>query len=138
MSQNNPAWTLDGREIIFSDGSPSLWIGNSGALWRVAVARSGEPQPLAIAENTFELCVSRQGHRLVYSREVSDANIWRVEISGPQARPAIQERFIFSTQQETNPQISPDGKKIAFYSTRSGRGEIWTCDYDGSNPVQLT
>ncbi|MGH9429900.1 MAG: hypothetical protein ACRD2L_26750, partial [Terriglobia bacterium] len=111
VTQNNPAWTPDGREIIFSDGFPSFWLGNPGTLWRIAATGFGEPQRLAVGENAFGLCISRQGHRLVYSREVSDSNIWRVEISGSQTKRAIPERFIFSTQQETNPQISPDGKK---------------------------
>jgi len=37
--------------------------------------------------------------------------------------------------------FSPDGKRIAFSSGRSsheGKTEVWVCDSDGSNPVQLT
>ena len=89
-------------------------------------------------ENGFGLCISRQKHRLVYSREVSDVNIWRLEMSGRQVKPAYPERFIFSTRDETNPQISPDGKKVAFSSNRSGTADIWICSHDGSNPIQLT
>jgi Tol biopolymer transport system component len=46
--------------------------------------------------------------------------------------------FIYSTRDDTSPEFSPDGKKIAFLSTRSGNTEIWVCDSDGSSPVQLT
>jgi Tol biopolymer transport system component len=46
--------------------------------------------------------------------------------------------LISSTRLDTNPQYSPDGKRIAFTSTRTGTLQIWVCDSDGSNSVQLT
>ena len=36
------------------------------------------------------------------------------------------------------PQYSPDGKKIAFSSDRSGNFEIWVCESSGLNSQQLT
>jgi hypothetical protein len=47
-------------------------------------------------------------------------------------------KLIASTRWEGSPQFSPDGRRIAFDSTRSGRGQIWIADSDGSNPRQLT
>jgi len=91
-----------------------------------------------VGEGGFGLSVSRQKHRLVYSREAADVNIWRMGISGPHGRAANPEPFIVSTQHDTTPQISPDGKKVAFSSNRSGTSQIWICDHDGSNPAQLT
>ena len=37
-----------------------------------------------------------------------------------------------------NPQWSPDGKQIAFTSTRSGKPEIWAIPVDGGEAVQVT
>src|SRR5688500_12275011 len=37
-----------------------------------------------------------------------------------------------------SPSMSPDGSKIVFSSPRSGRGDIYQIDRDGSNPVRLT
>jgi len=36
------------------------------------------------------------------------------------------------------PQFSPDGRRVAFNSRRSGDTEIWLADPDGTNAVQLT
>src|SRR5262249_58143707 len=39
---------------------------------------------------------------------------------------------------DTSPQFSADGTKIAFASDRSGSEEIWVCDSDGRNPHPVT
>jgi Tol biopolymer transport system component len=46
--------------------------------------------------------------------------------------------FIASTQEEFHPSYSPDGKHIAFESSRFGSEEIWVSDADGMHAVQLT
>jgi TolB protein len=37
-----------------------------------------------------------------------------------------------------DPEWSPDGSKIVFYSDRNGQFDIWVMDADGSNPIALT
>src|SRR5262249_60122491 len=49
-----------------------------------------------------------------------------------------QSNLIHSTLLEQEPQYSPDGKRIAFVSNRSGSDEIWVCNNDGSSLTQLT
>jgi dipeptidyl aminopeptidase/acylaminoacyl peptidase len=61
-------------------------------------------------------------------------------IPGPNAsdKNSAPTPFIASTKLDNWPQFSPDGKKIAFTSTRSGDNALWLCDRDGLNAVQLT
>jgi Tol biopolymer transport system component len=77
--------------------------------------------------------------RLVYVRSIVVQNIWRVETSAPGA-PALSPPIaaIASTRGDSGPQFSPDGRRVAFESDRSGPNEVWLADPDGSNAVQLT
>ena len=129
------AWTLDGREIIISAGSR----GSSGSLWRIAADGSSNPERLAFTgEDSANPSLSREGNRLAYSRGISDYNIWRLELAGTERKAGQPARFISSTRREDSAEFSPDGKKIAFYSTRSGNAEIWVCNSDGTSAVQVT
>ncbi len=129
------AWMPDGRKIVYASrrtGSPQeLWIVN---------ASGGTPQPLSVAgENASSPAIARIGNRLAYVRSMYDENIWRLDLSAD-TRHASGEpvKLIASTWLDNAPQYSPDGKKIAFGSDRSGSFEIWVASADGSNPVQLT
>jgi Tol biopolymer transport system component len=62
---------------------------------------------------------------------------WR--LPGRTARHSrVSEKLIASSQHDINPAYSPDGRKIAFDSSRSGSHNVWICDADGSRAVQLT
>jgi Tol biopolymer transport system component/DNA-binding winged helix-turn-helix (wHTH) protein len=135
------AWTANGREIVVSSGPIS-----NPSLWRVAADGSNKPQRLAsLGQGIGYPAISRQAPRLVYAQSSFDSNIWRVELPGPHNKgiPLHPKGapFITSRRVDANPQFSPDGKRIAFTSgrlSRSGSNEIWVCDSDGSNSVQLT
>jgi Tol biopolymer transport system component len=51
---------------------------------------------------------------------------------------SIPERFLDSTRSDYGARYSPDGRKIAFVSTRSGSPEIWAANPDGSGLTRLT
>ena len=131
---NGLAWTPDGREIIFSSN-------RAGArhLWKIA-ASGGTPERIpAGVEGLNTFAVSRQGRLLAYAATTSDSNIWRVEVRGTKDASSNQPlKLIASTWMDNSPQYSPDGKKIVFTSSRTGKLEVWTCDREGSNLVQLT
>jgi len=126
-------WLPDSREIIFSSGS--FGQNQTSRLWRIAVG-GGDPTLLAgIGVNASNPVVAPSGNRLVFERSVSEPNIWRYELEGSSNEP---QKLIASTQPERSAQLSPDGKRIAFASWRSGNAEIWLAGSDGSNPIQLT
>jgi Tol biopolymer transport system component len=80
-----------------------------------------------------------RGGRLVYEQWAGyPGGIWRVPgRAAPLPGPAPA-KLIASSASDDNPAYSPDGRRIAFASDRSGVENIWVCDSDGSNPVQLT
>jgi Tol biopolymer transport system component len=127
-------WTVDGREIVFSSNRE----GDTG-LWRVS-ASGGTPERLvtAVGYNITRLSISRQGDRLVYTQQFLDTNIWRVQLVGTNGRAGAPTMLISSSKSDSAPQYAPDAKRITFRSDRSGSFEIWACNTDGSNPVQLT
>jgi len=119
------AWTADGREIVY---------GAFRSLWRVAVSGGQAPTrlPYASPAATFPAIAARTS-RLVYTWRIFNANLWRLD-----TRTGERRMLIGSTYDSRLPQYSPDGRKIAFQSNRSGNVEVWTCDADGSNCLQLT
>jgi eukaryotic-like serine/threonine-protein kinase len=126
-------WTADGREIVFSSNR-----GGPFGLWRVS-ALGGPPEPLAgVGENVYVPRISRQGNTLAYVYDKWDWNIWRGP--GPNAadKNAPPTKLIASTRLDAQPKYSPDGKRITFVSDRSGNQQIWVCNSDGSQPIQVT
>ena len=146
------AWTGDGREIIFD----SALIGN-WTLWRIP-SSGGSPEAIFSEGARYSSpTLSRQGHRLAVVERHFDIDIRRLELprvaptSGPASGPGsdrsggaveIKEeamtKLIISQREDHSPQFSPDSKKIAFVSDRSGSTEIWVCTSDGGSPLQLT
>ncbi|MGH7494784.1 MAG: protein kinase domain-containing protein [bacterium] len=130
---NGLAWTQNGQEIIFSSNR-----GGAQELWRIA-ANGGTAEPIAASgQNVYTLTISPDGQRLAYAEYVEDMNIERIEMHSSPNQKVVPSRLIASTKLDADGYFSPDGKRIAFASERTGNNEIWVCDKDGRNPVQLT
>jgi len=105
---------------------------NTSTLYRVPVFGGGPPQLLSYAGRAMEPVIVRHRNRLAYSHLAYEVHIWRADGHTMERHP------VSSTQNEFNASFSPDGRRMAFESERSGAEEIWVANADGSQPVQLT
>lgn len=88
-------------------------------------------QPIKAAKKVaWNAAISPFGHDLVYN------------LSGQLYRRNLQsgkeKKLTESSGRNDWPSISPDGKHIAFSSSRNGNYEIYVCRLDGSEPRRLT
>jgi hypothetical protein len=86
-------------------------------------------ESLPFGEQTTNLGLSKTGP-LVYAKQTTAASLWKWDTSET-ANPI---QVFQSTQDDHTPAYAPDGKRIAFASTRSGSEEIWLSNVDGSSP----
>jgi Tol biopolymer transport system component len=79
------------------------------------------------------------GDLFAYTRvPQSDFNIYEINLDGSVGRNALPHTVISSTEHDYSAQFSPDGKRIAFVSARSGSLEIWICMSDGASCAAIT
>jgi Tol biopolymer transport system component len=130
------AWAADGRHLVFSGGRLSGSSGTSKVLWRVAATEGAQPERLPFGEGANSPAISPAGDRLAFVRTTLDVSIWRARL-GDGTTAAAAARFVSSTRDEWSPQYSPDGKRLAFESNRTGESAIWVGDADGSNLVEV-
>jgi hypothetical protein len=70
----SPAWTVDGKEILYAAGD----VTTNAGIYRLPTS-GGEPVRLSgIGSDVEDLTLSRNGKRLVYSRNIRDYNIYRL------------------------------------------------------------
>src|SRR5205823_4735017 len=80
-----------------------------------------------------QIDVSPDGEALAFYSAVQQENLYFAKADGSNPRQLTNDRF-----RDRGPAWSPDGKKIAFYSDRSGNYEIWTINVDGKGLTQIT
>jgi serine/threonine protein kinase len=131
---SSPAWTPDGKEIIYSSAAH---LGQRSQ-WRIAASPRSSPRREPLGEDSGGQTISRTGRRLAYTREFMDTDIYRIGLRGRTEVTSPAAKFISSIRFDENPDYSPDGKRVVFNSHRSGTEEVWVSKADGANPIQLT
>ncbi|RPJ87590.1 MAG: serine/threonine-protein kinase [Acidobacteria bacterium] len=124
-------WTADSQEMVFSS-SP---IAGEATLWRIPVD-GGEPRRAPVrGERTGAPSVGE--NRLAYLVHYGNYDLWRAKLEEPGAANPPHTLLSWPTS-ESSPSVSPDGKRLAFQSERSGTSEIWVSGIEGTDPRQIT
>jgi len=115
-------WSADDKRLIYS---LSNW--DSNKLGQVSVT-SGSVKTLAMPVSGGWPTVSAKGDKLAFSAAYGHPKNWRRDLLHPEA-PAVE--LIPSSRGQYFAQYSPDGRRIAFQSERSGVTGVWISNEDG-------
>jgi Tol biopolymer transport system component/DNA-binding winged helix-turn-helix (wHTH) protein len=138
----DPTYSPDGQYIYY----PAVTSGSGFGLWKARISPASDPlgEPVLVVDPgsaSFAFpTISADGKKLAYALLSSTSNLWSVPLSPSSSEATGSPAPITNdtSLRNTDPAFSPDGRKIAFGSTRSGPSDIWLVDADGKNPVQLT
>ena len=121
-------WTADGDEVVYAANRDG-----AAGLWRVGLG-GGDPRWVSLGADAGEIAspsVGRAGG-VVFARQRVRSQV--VEVGADRTVRAV----LPSTRDDRQPAVSPDGRRLAFVSTRSGSHEVWTAGPDGSGADRLT
>jgi len=133
-----PSWSPDGKKIACNGGA---WISE---IWMMPTG--GEPHlvtAIGIGHPYGRATWSPDGKHVVFGRQVPEGfDIWTLTLESGEKKPLTSGGLASG---RPGPVYSPDGGRIAFFSTRRRSGEdggwgdwsIWTMPVDGSKPAWL-
>jgi eukaryotic-like serine/threonine-protein kinase len=136
----SPVWAPDGRSLYFtSDRSGSM------NLWRIAVdEESGRalenPEPLTTPSSfASHASIAADGRHVVYSSVLITSNVTQLRFN-PSAGTVEGAPSDVTTGSRpwANPDPSPDGQWLTFYSRQNPEGHIYIARSDGTGLRQLT
>lgn len=125
----NVSMTADGRTLV------AIQASQQASLW--AVSPSAPQQASRITTSNSDGLggvVWMPDGRLVFtSRTGESEHLWIADADGSNRRQITDGRG-----SDTHPAVSPDGRTIAFVSSREGARSVWKTDLDGGHAVRLT
>src|SRR5262249_24943837 len=112
----------DGKRVVYSSGTPNalFWLAADGSGKAERLITSQYPQ----SPNSW----SPDGQLLAFREQTPTTNndIWVLRLSDRKAEP-----FLRTPSSEAAARFSPDGRWLAYFSSESGRPEIYVQPYPG-------
>jgi len=132
LALHSPVWLERGTELVFADASRIFQWKQNGTAVQIYAADG--------ALGGLSLGPAKGGsRRMVIATERNDPDIWAIPLNERGTRSTGPPQVLIrSTENDSHPDYSPDGRQIVYVSARSGVDEIWVSDASGANPRQLT
>ena len=135
----HPVWDASSQSVIYSDSRE----GNNHSLWSVPFStkdgKAGTPRPLTIGRGRdWQPAVSKDGKLVAFTAIQTAFNLESVPFDAEAGR-VLGPPQVLTTGNQVNHvmRFSPDGRSVAFESSRGAGRHIWRVD-TGAEPVQLT
>jgi Tol biopolymer transport system component/C-terminal processing protease CtpA/Prc len=135
VGAEEPRLSSDGKWLIYQRRHylyrvqlDALLRGETGTLVKLDIrqdTRGAQVESRTFTEGVSDPHLADNGSRVAF---VLRGAIW---VCSPHGGDALQ--ITESGKGDTRPRLSPDGKTIAFMSTRSGNSDLWLMDADGKN-----
>jgi TolB protein len=131
------AWSPDGQAIAFTAS-----VETRLSLFVIHLATGVQEQVTATGINASSPAWSPNGHQLTFSwSPVANQEIYTIDLRAA-ALPVIRtdplERMTFDSGMDSMPAWSPDGRRLAFFSTRSGNSDVFVLDVASGDLHNLT
>ncbi len=129
----NPVWWPDGRSIVYSEAEG----GSYPHMVRRALGATVSEELTKRGEFQFAGSVSPDMSSLFYTRTDprTRGDIYRLDLATRTSQAVINSSF-----DEDDPQVSPDGKWLAFTSDTTGSAEVYVRSLAGSDtaPIRIS
>ncbi|MCR9201137.1 MAG: LpqB family beta-propeller domain-containing protein [Planctomycetaceae bacterium] len=135
-----PAWSPSGKQVVYvrqSQTGLDLWLCDPDGHNHVRLTESGRNRVPSWAPDSKHIVwmVSEPQNRQQDPAASSQLRIMNTE--------TMESRRLFSDAEQTRfsnamPVISPDGRKVAFVSNRSGELRVWVSNLDGSDAQRIS
>ncbi|HET7102647.1 MAG TPA: CehA/McbA family metallohydrolase [Terracidiphilus sp.] len=130
----NPAWSPDGKELIFVSNRGHIY--GTGGFWRMRAEPGAEEREIHYEETSWKARpdFSPDGKRIVYASYLGGQwhQLWLMPSQGGDPFP-----ISYGDYDNTSPRWSPDGRRIAFISNRGGNTSLWVQDVTGGAQHQV-